>query len=355
MNPSGSSTTPAVDPALDGARPTVLPANQPHQFYRGGAAIAALRGLAPASEFGPEDWVASTTTRFGQPVDGLSTLPDGRLLRDAVAAQPEAWLGPSHVARFGTSTAILVKLLDAGQRLPVHCHPSNSFAQRHFGSHFGKTEAWVVIGTTGADPRVHIGFRDNVDPRQLAGWVRAQDHDALLGALNSTTVAPGDTVLIPAGLPHAISSGVFIVELQQPTDLSVTLEWDGFLADESAGHLGVGFDVALDCVDRSGWGDGRWESLVRHTGGAAEPVVELFGGGADGFFRAQRIQGRADLEASFAVLVVLAGNGRLRTERGGTLELRKGSTLVVPHVAGASTVEGEVMVVRCRPPLGGAS
>ncbi|HYS37596.1 MAG TPA: mannose-6-phosphate isomerase, partial [Pseudonocardiaceae bacterium] len=94
---------------------------------------------------------------------------------------------------------------------------------------------------------------------------------------------------------------------------------------------------------------------VRHTGGAAEPVVELFGGGADGFFRAQRIQGRADLEASFAVLVVLAGNGRLRTERGGTLELRKGSTLVVPHVAGASTVEGEVMVVRCRPPLGGAS
>jgi mannose-6-phosphate isomerase len=332
----------------------VLPANQPRQFYRGGAAIAALRGVPPQSEFGPEDWVASTTTRFGQATDGLSALPDGRLLRDVVAADPTAWLGADHVAVFGTSTAILVKLLDAGQRLPVHCHPSNTFAQAHFGSHFGKTEAWVVIGTSGADPRVHIGFRDETAPDELAGWVRDQDHDAMLGALNSTTVAPGDTVLIPAGLPHAIAGGVFIVELQQPTDLSVTLEWDGFLTDAAAGHLGIGFDTALGCVDRAGWGDGRWESLVRHTGGRIDQVVDLFDSGADTFFRAQRLQVRegVDLDASFAVLVVLDGNGRLRTEHGGTLDLRRGETIVVPHAAGPSSVEGEVTVVRCRPPAG---
>lgn len=332
----------------------MLPANQPRQFYRGGAAIAALRGVPPASEFGPEDWVASTTTRFGQASDGLSTLPDGRLLRDAVAADPTAWLGGDHVAAFGTSTAILVKLLDAGQRLPVHCHPSNTFARRHFGSHFGKTEAWVVIGTSGADPRVHIGFRDEVEPATLAGWVRDQDHEAMLGALNSTTVAPGDTVLIPAGLPHAIAGGVFIVELQQPTDLSVTLEWDGFLTDPAAGHLGIGFDTALDCVDRAGWGDGRWESLVRHTGGRIDQVVDLFDDAAAGFFRAQRLQVRegVDLDPSFAVLVVLDGDGRLLTEHGGTLDLRRGETLVVPHAAGPSSVEGEVTMVRCRPPAG---
>ena len=347
---TGAASTASTNGA--GPRPIVLPANQPRQFYRGGAAIAALRGVPPESEFGPEDWVASTTTRFGQATDGLSTLPDGRLLRDAVAAEPELWLGAAHVAAFGTSTAILVKLLDAGQRLPVHCHPSNTFARRHFGSHFGKTEAWVVIGTSGADPRVHIGFRDDVEPDTLAGWVRDQDHDRMLGALNSTTVAAGDTVLIPAGLPHAIAGGVFIVELQQPTDLSVTLEWDGFLADAAAGHLGVGFDVALDCVDRGGWGDGRWESLVRHTDGADEQVVDLFGDGADGFFRAQRLQvtDRVEEDASFAVLVVLDGAGRLVTEHGGTLDLRRGETLVVPHAAGPSIVEGQVTVVRCRPP-----
>lgn len=360
MNPSpptgssGNTTASATSTngAGPGTRPIVLPANQPRQFYRGGTAIAALRGVPPASEFGPEDWVASTTTRFGQATDGLSTLPDGRLLRDAVIAEPETWLGAEHVAAFGTSTTLLVKLLDAGQRLPVHCHPSNDFARRHFGSHFGKTEAWIVIGTSGADPRVHIGFRDDVDADQLAGWVRDQDHDKLLGALNTTTVAAGDTVLIPAGLPHAIAAGVFIVELQQPTDLSVTLEWDGFLTDAAAGHLGIGFDTALDCVDRGGWGDGRWESLVRHTAGRIDPVVDLFGDGANGFFRAERLQIRepVDLDQSFSILVALDGDGRLRTEHGGTLELRKGATVVVPHAAGLSTVDGEITLVRCRPP-----
>jgi mannose-6-phosphate isomerase len=332
--------------------PTVLAANQPRQFYRGGEAIAALRGMPPTSEFGPEDWVASTTTRFGQDTDGLSALPDGRLLRDAVAAEPAAWLGEQHVAAFGASTALLVKLLDAGQRLPVHCHPSNTFARQHFGSHFGKTEAWVVIGTGSGDPRVHMGFREPVDRYTLADWVRGQNHDAMLSALNSTAVSAGDTILIPAGLPHAIGAGVFIVELQQPTDLSVTLEWDGFLADESAAHLGAGFDVALGCVDREGWGDGRWESLVRRTGGQDDAVVDLFGPAASEFFRADRLQvtGSVELDASFAVLVVLAGRGTLRTEHGGTVELAKGETIVVPHSAGSSTVDGELTAVRCRPP-----
>jgi mannose-6-phosphate isomerase len=145
---------------------------------------------------------------------------------------------------------------------------------------------------------------------------------------------------------------VFIVELQQPTDLSVTLEWDGFLTDAAAGHLGIGFDTALGCVDRAGWGDGRWETLVRHTGNRLDPTVDLFGADADGFFRAQRLQVRepVDLDASFAVLVVLDGDGRLRTEHGGTLRLRRGETIVVPHAAGASTVDGEVTLIRCRPP-----
>ncbi|HWC78954.1 MAG TPA: class I mannose-6-phosphate isomerase [Pseudonocardiaceae bacterium] len=334
------------------AQPIVLPANQPRQFYRGGAAIAELRGTPAGSEFGPEDWVASTTTRFGKETDGLSTLPDGGYLRDAVLADPETWLGREHVAAYGSSTGLLVKLLDAGQRLPVHCHPSNVFAQQHFSSHFGKTEAWVVVGTSGADPTVHIGFRRDVDREQVDRWVADQDHEGMLGALNTAAVAAGDTVLIPSGLPHAIGAGVFIVELQQPTDLSVTLEWDGFLDDADAGSLGIGFEAALGCVDRSGWGDGRWESLVRHTAGASEPVVPLLADGAAEFFRADRLQVSAPLEldASFGVLMMLDGAGTLKTEHGGTVELRRGESVVVPHGAGESTVEGELIAVRCRPP-----
>lgn len=339
-------------------KPIRLPANQPKQFYRGGAAIADLRGLStqdqsdPSASFGPEDWVASTTALNGRATEGLSPLPDGRWLRDAVAADPAAWLGSRHVATFADSTALLVKLLDAGQRLPVHFHPDDAFARRHFDSHFGKTEAWIVAGTSGDAPRVHAGFRESQSRATLDEWVREQDSPSMLEALNSIPVSPGDTVHIPAGLPHAIGEGVFVVELQQPTDFSLTIEWRDFLDAPEKGHLGLGFDTALDALDRTGWDPDRLAGIVRRTEEESGAVVNMLADPAAGFFRADRLRPNSPiaLDPSFAVLVVLDGAGALRTADGGELALAKGDTVVVPHAAGKSTVDGELTVVRCRPP-----
>jgi mannose-6-phosphate isomerase len=336
--------------------PVRLPANRPPQFYRGGDAITALRGMsAPdtvAAGTGPEDWVGSVTTMFGKDTDGLTRLPGGVWLRDAVHADPVGWLGEEHVEVLGESTGLLVKLLDAGQRLPVHFHPPDSFARRHFDSHFGKTEAWIVVGTYGDDPRVHPGFRETVSKATVAEWARTQDAPSMLGALNSIPVVAGDTVYVPAGLPHAIGEGVFVVELQQPTDFSLTLEWRDFLASPEKAHLGLGFDTALEALDISGWDDERLATIVRHTAGERAAEVDLLADGTAGFFRADRLHpgpAGGSLEPSFAVLVVLDGAGTLRTERR-ELPLAKGNTLVVPHGAGESIVEGEVTVIRARPP-----
>jgi mannose-6-phosphate isomerase len=332
-------------------QPVKLAANQPPRFYRGGAAIAALRGT-PTVAYGPEDWVASCTTLHGEVSAGLSTLPDGKWLRDAIRANPEQWLGPQHAG--DAEPALLVKLLDAGQRLPVHCHPSDGFAQTHLNSRYGKTEAWVVVGTTGPSPTVHIGFQEAQDESTVADWVARQDSSAMLNALNTVIVAPGDTVFVPAGVPHAIGAGVFIVELQQPTDLSVMLEWTGFVDSADDGHLGIGFATALGCVDRSGWDAERLSSIVygaRHDG----PVRDLFGSAAAGFFRAERIESssRVELGPGYAVLVVLDGSADLTTEDGEKLALGKGDTVVVPYAAGPTTIDGELVAIRCMPPGGG--
>jgi mannose-6-phosphate isomerase len=335
--------------ATTGTTPVWLPANQPQQFYAGGDAIAALRGPGRArTEFGPEDWVGSTTTRHGQETSGLTKLDDGQWLRDAVRAHPENWLGRAHADRFGADPAVLVKLLDAGQRLPVHCHPSDAFAQAHMGSHYGKTEAWIIVGTPAGGGSVHIGFQEDLSSTTVADWVAEQDTAAMLSALNPVTVQPGDTVFVPAGLPHAIGAGVFIVELQQPTDLSVTLEWKDFLDSEANGHLGFGYDVVLGCVDRSGWDADRLRTIVRHAEDSS-PVTDLLGPDASGFFRAQRVRAGATLEASFSILVALEGSGTLHTESG-DVTVSKGDTYVLPHAAGPSTVDGDLVAIRCLPP-----
>ncbi|MES1169249.1 MAG: carbohydrate kinase, partial [Leifsonia sp.] len=151
--------------------PVLLPANQPpDRFYRGGPRIAEFRGERGAAAPGdhvPEDWVASVTTQAGENSVGLTTLPDGRLLRSAVAADPLGWLGPAHVDAFGADPRLLVKLLDPGQRLPVHAHPDDAWAAAHLGHSHGKAEAWCIL-----EPgEVFLGLRETISPERLLDLV----------------------------------------------------------------------------------------------------------------------------------------------------------------------------------------
>jgi mannose-6-phosphate isomerase len=334
--------------------PIGLEPNLPPRFFAGGSAIARWRGVPAPDRSAPEDWLASTTQLFGERDHGLTRLPDGSLLRDALDRDAESWLGPAHVERWGADPALLVKLLEAGQRLPVHCHPDRGFARRHLDCPYGKTEAWVVVEASGDRPVVHLGFRDDVTREELDDLVADQRTEAMLEAMNEVPVAAGDTVLVPAGLPHAIGTGVFVVELQEPTDLSVLMEWDGFDVDgRRDGHLGLGFDVALDAVDRSAWDAQRLAQLTAGRDPAADGVEVLFPPAADPYFRAERIVpagGRVGLDPGFSVMTVLRGSGELRTEHGGTRPLGRGDVLLVPYLAGASTVVGELEVIRSRPP-----
>jgi mannose-6-phosphate isomerase len=329
--------------------PTLLGPNRFPHFYRGGRGIERLRGLPPDPTDLPEDWVASTTTRYGHTRQGLSILPDGRLLRDVMAADPTAWLGTDHVAAFGVELNLLVKLLDTGQRLMVHVHPDNVFADRHLGCRHGKTEAWIVVAVDGVQSMVYLGFREDVDAGTVRRWVDGQDVDAMLGALNNIPVAAGDAILVPAGLPHAIGAGALIVELQEPTDLSILLEWRGFDIDGPAdGHLGLGYDLALRCLDRSGWTAER-QSRLRGPAYGAATRTSLLPAAADPFFRAERVHGGARLASSVAVLVVTDGAGLLRF-CDGELHLSRGQTAIVPYAAGPTSIDGDITVIRCLPP-----
>jgi mannose-6-phosphate isomerase len=333
-------------------RPVRLAANQPRQFYRGGAAIADLRGLPATAEFGPEDWVGSITTQFGKDA-GLSPLPDGTLLRDAVAADPTGWLGAAHAAKFGADTALLVKLLDAGQRLPVHYHPSDAFASDHLSCRHGKTEAWYVVAAD-EGAQVHLGFCQDVAATDLAARVERQDSAALLDVMHVRTVAPGDGILVPAGWPHAIGEGILLVEAQEPTDFSILLEWAGFDLDGWAeGHLGVGFPTALDAVDIRGHAPEEVDALVhRSADGRSDAPVAALPPAADEFFRVHvaRPASTLTVPAGFAVVVALAGSGELGADKG-TTPVSRGVVLAVPHGAGDWTLRGDVEAVVCRPAL----
>ncbi|MDN3311017.1 class I mannose-6-phosphate isomerase [Microbacterium oryzae] len=318
-----------------------LPSNRPpERFYRGGERIASFREESVAPEREPEDWVGSVTTIFGEGELGLSRLPDGPLVRDAIAADPKFWLGADHVRRWGDDARLLVKLLDAGQRLPVHAHPHDAFAAEHLGHAHGKAEAWYIL----QGGSVHVGLRRDVSAAELAALVEAQDVDALLGLLHEVQVEPGDVVWVPPGELHAIGVGVFLLELQQPGDLSILLEWEGFQLDGAKdGHLGLGFDVALEAVNRRARSTEELALLVQ----TAPSQGSVFPPAADAYFRLERVPvaGPSVVDAGYAILVVARGSVTLDGA-----PVAAGSTHLVPASHGPISLDGEGEVLVARPP-----
>jgi mannose-6-phosphate isomerase len=324
-------------------KPVLLPPNVLRHFYKGGARIAALRGIEIDGDHMPEEWIGAVNTTFSGDTRGLSRLPDGTYVRDAIAADPEAYLGPDHVARWGSDPGLLVKLLDAGQRLPVHFHPGRAFAAEHLGLDHGKTEAWIIVE---AEPgaTVHAGFAEDVDLDTVRGWMRDQDSTAMLAALRELPVQAGDAIFIPAGTPHAIGEGILLVELQEPTDLSALMEWNGFELTEDEGHLDLGWDRVLQALDTTAWDDERLATLTAPGAGAS-----ILGPDADPYFRAERVTGGDRLDAGFSILVATGGDGTLVTEAGGEQPFGRGDAVLVPHAAGAGVVRGDVVALRSRP------
>lgn len=328
-------------------QPIILPANQPSdRFYRGGASIMEFRrGHGAPGDFVPEDWVASTTTLFGEDRLGLSALPDGRLLRDAIASDPVDWLGPEHLERFGVDTKILVKLLDAAERLPVHAHPDTDFAGEHLGLAHGKAEAWYAL----AAGTVHVGLRDDIARQDCLDLISEQRTDELLGLLHEIDLEAGDTFFVPAGTLHAIGAGNFVVEVQEPEDLSILAEWKTFAIDgRKDGHLGLGFDLAVDAIDRRGISDAEVEALVTRKRTGFSILSPL----ADPYFRVAHVdaaRGAITFSAVFSVFAVTRGVLEL-SSRGGNLSLQGGDTVLVGHGCGDVTLTGDGSAVAVMPP-----
>ena len=195
----------------------------------------------------PEDWIASVVKAFNPNYEkieneGLSVLESGIFFKDYIEENP-------HVLGCKKDISILVKFLDAGERLVIQSHPTDEFAKEYFNSVYGKTECWYMVDIT-PDACVYLGFNETATRLKWEKAFVEQDKEAMLSMLHKIKVKKGDCILVKGGVPHAIGAGCFMVELQQPTDLMVIPEKtteSGMVLDERKLHGGLGFEKMFDC------------------------------------------------------------------------------------------------------------
>ena len=157
---------------------------------------------------------------------------------------------------------LLLKLLDAHDRLSLQVHPPEKVANRLGGE--PKTEFWYVAA---ADPgaELYVGFRETITRDQFEKALRAgtaADH------VHKIRVNSGDALFLPSGRFHALGAGNLLIEIQQNSDTTYRVfDWNRVDATGKQRQLHV--HQALQCIDfddvRPRLLDPEGELLLRHN------------------------------------------------------------------------------------------
>ncbi len=116
---------------------------------------------------------------------------------------------------------LLIKIIDAQDKLSLQVHPSVEVASR-LGSE-PKTELWY-IAQAGTDARLFAGLKKGVTREEFERKLQA---GTVAECVHEIPVKAEDAILLPSGRLHAIGAGLTIFEIQQNSDTTYRVfDWN---------------------------------------------------------------------------------------------------------------------------------
>ena len=121
---------------------------------------------------------------------------------------------------------LLIKILDAQEKLSLQVHPPASVAASLVGRGVPaepKTEMWYITDATPAAD-LFVGLKRGVTREQFEGKI----HDGTVAdCFHRIPVKAGDAMFLPSGRVHAIGAGLVIFEIQQNSDTTYRVfDWN---------------------------------------------------------------------------------------------------------------------------------
>jgi mannose-6-phosphate isomerase len=271
--------------------------------------------------------------------DGMSVVANGPLadktFREILQEYPQEVMG---TVVEGTKFPLLIKLIDAKQKLSVQVHPNDETAARFGGE--AKTEMWYLLGDNPA--QVYCGLHEGVTKESFRQAVA----DGTSGeAMRAVPAQKGDAIFVQGGSVHAIDEGCLILEIQQNSNTTYRLyDWDRMGNDGKPRELHI--EQAINVIN---WDD-HGNPLVkpktlthRHT---FERVQVL----TCEYFNLEKLIFSAPLEVpmsgkTFHALFVAEGEALIAWENG-SLPAPSGTSVLIPAALPAYTLSGNATVLR---------
>jgi len=236
----------------------------------------------------------------------------------------------------GTRFPLLIKFIDACDRLSIQVHPDDEYGLANEGE-LGKTEMWYIVE---AEPGASLvyGLKEGLSAADFAEAV----HAGRIGeTLRSVEVHAGETYFIPSGQIHAIGAGILIAEIQQNSNVTYRVyDYDRRQADGSLRQLHT--EKALDVVKIRT--DAEIDE-IRYANSDSS-TTEL---ASCPYFRVRRLSAE-DLPASvtpvdsFIHLLCVDGEGEIRADSV-VYPVIKGDSYFLPRGCGKCRLTGSMTVL----------
>lgn len=257
----------------------------------------------------------------------------GMTLAEYIQKNGNGTVSPSYD---GQRFPLLIKFIDACDRLSIQVHPDDAYGLANEGE-LGKTEMWYIVE---AEPGASLvyGLKEGLSAEDFAEAV----HAGRIGeTLRSVEVHAGETYFIPSGQIHAIGAGILIAEIQQNSNVTYRVyDYDRRQADGSLRQLHT--EKALDVVKIRT--DAEIDA-IRYAN-ADGSTTEL---AACPYFRVRRLS-TEDLPASvtpadsFIHLLCVDGEGEIRAD-GAVYPVVQGDSYFLPRGCGECWLTGSMTVL----------
>lgn len=236
----------------------------------------------------------------------------------------------------GGDFPLLIKLIDACDKLSVQVHPDDDYAARVENDR-GKTEMWYIVeADEGAE--IIYGLKDGISAEDFRAAVRAGN---LADTMHHCPVHAGETYFIPSGMLHAIGSGILIAEIQQNCDLTYRVyDYERRGADGSLRELHVdkALDVTVPFTEEA-------VRFIRYEAGEQDEETLAH----CRYFKTRKLTVTAQTEItvgeeSFAYVLCISGDGALICEDE-TYPLATADGYFLPANLGNVTLRGDMTVL----------
>lgn len=263
-----------------------------------------------------------------------NTIRNGVLAGQTLAQVAEQYgatlVGTRSLERYGPGFPLLVKFIDANDRLSIQVHPDDTYAHTYeaaTGFH-GKTEAWYILSAEpGAD--IIYGLNQSVDRATFATLVQ---EGALEQVLQRVPVHAGDVIFVPAGTIHAINAGITLFEIQEKSDLTYRV-YDYGRRDPATGQLrALHIKKALDVMELRPASRAKQEPLPLEPGDARMLLVACHHFALEEW-RLTGVRTHTTDPASLDIISIIEGDAELNWSED-TLSLQHGDSVVVPAALG---------------------